>query len=81
MGKSSSSAGIGNGHHDRMEAHRGSVGEKIGKSHLTYGQGAAAEITAMCTIGAGLVWTVREHDARVVIRRGWHHAANRTGLQ
>ena len=28
------------------------VGEKIGKSHLTYAQGAAAEITAMCTIGA-----------------------------
>ncbi|MFZ3339371.1 MAG: hypothetical protein WA609_11125 [Terriglobales bacterium] len=23
------------------------VGEKIGKEHLTYGQGAAAEITAM----------------------------------
>src|SRR5450755_4332316 len=28
------------------------VGEKIGKSHLTYAQGAAAEITAMATIGA-----------------------------
>ncbi|HME57610.1 MAG TPA: inorganic phosphate transporter, partial [Terracidiphilus sp.] len=28
------------------------VGEKIGKDHLTYGQGAAAEITAMVTIGA-----------------------------
>jgi inorganic phosphate transporter, PiT family len=28
------------------------VGEKIGKEHLTYGQGAAAEITAMFTIGA-----------------------------
>jgi PiT family inorganic phosphate transporter len=28
------------------------VGEKIGKEHLTYGQGAAAEITAMATIGA-----------------------------
>jgi PiT family inorganic phosphate transporter len=27
------------------------VGEKIGKSHLTYAQGAAAEITAMGTIG------------------------------
>ncbi|HEY6292015.1 MAG TPA: inorganic phosphate transporter [Terriglobia bacterium] len=26
------------------------VGEKIGKSHLTYGQGAAAEIVAMATI-------------------------------
>src|SRR5271168_1653867 len=28
------------------------VGEKIGKSHLTYGQGAAAEIIAATTIGA-----------------------------
>ncbi|WP_432431200.1 inorganic phosphate transporter [Methylocella silvestris] len=28
------------------------VGEKIGKTHLTYGQGAAAEIVAMATIGA-----------------------------
>jgi PiT family inorganic phosphate transporter len=27
------------------------VGEKIGKTHLTYAQGAAAEITAMLTIG------------------------------
>ncbi|HRI71100.1 MAG TPA: inorganic phosphate transporter [Polyangium sp.] len=27
------------------------VGEKIGKSHLTYAQGAAAEIVAACTIG------------------------------
>ena len=28
------------------------VGEKIGKTHLTYGQGAAAEVVAMVTIGA-----------------------------
>jgi len=28
------------------------VGEKIGKNHLTYAQGAAAEISAMATIGA-----------------------------
>ena len=27
------------------------VGEKIGKSHLTYGQGASAEAVAMLTIG------------------------------
>ncbi len=27
------------------------VGEKIGKSHLTYGQGASAELVAMATIG------------------------------
>jgi len=28
------------------------VGEKIGKNHLAYAQGAPAEITAMATIGA-----------------------------
>ena len=28
------------------------VGEKIGKDHLTYAQGAAAELTAMTTTGA-----------------------------
>jgi len=28
------------------------VGEKIGKTHLTYGQGASAEVVAMVTIGA-----------------------------
>ena len=28
------------------------VGEKIGKTHLTYGQGASAEMVAMITIGA-----------------------------
>jgi phosphate/sulfate permease len=27
------------------------VGEKIGKMHLTYGQGACSELVAMCTIG------------------------------
>jgi PiT family inorganic phosphate transporter len=31
------------------------VGEKIGKQHLTYAQGAAAELTAMCTIGLATV--------------------------
>jgi inorganic phosphate transporter, PiT family len=30
----------------------GTVGEKIGKSHLTYAQGASAELTAMATIFA-----------------------------
>lgn len=28
------------------------VGERIGKTHLTYGQGAAAEVVTMATIGA-----------------------------
>ena len=35
------------------------VGEKIGKEHLTYAQGAAAEITAMATIGARMVLASR----------------------
>ena len=32
------------GYDGRLEAHRRTVGEKIGKTHLTYAQGAAAEI-------------------------------------
>jgi inorganic phosphate transporter, PiT family len=32
------------------------VGEKIGKSHLTYAQGASAELVAMGTIGAADVF-------------------------
>jgi PiT family inorganic phosphate transporter len=32
------------------------VGEKIGKSHLTYGQGASAELVAMATIEAADFW-------------------------
>ncbi len=28
------------------------IGEKIGKTHLTYAQGASAELVAMSTIGA-----------------------------
>jgi PiT family inorganic phosphate transporter len=32
------------------------VGEKIGKTHLTYGQGASAEIVAMATIQAADMW-------------------------
>ncbi len=32
------------------------VGEKIGKTHLTYAQGAAAQLVAMCTILAAGAW-------------------------
>ena len=32
------------------------VGEKIGKTHLTYGQGASAELVAMLTIGAADIY-------------------------
>src|SRR5262249_29895919 len=58
------------------------VGEKIGKSHLSYGQGAAAEITAMATIGAadhlGLpVSTTHVLSSGVAGTM----AANRSGLQ
>src|SRR6202012_4339976 len=58
------------------------VGEKIGKDHLTYGQGAAAEITAMLTIGAadGLGLPV---STTHVLSSGvaGTMAANGTGLQ
>jgi len=58
------------------------VGEKIGKDHLTYGQGAAAEITAMATIitadGIGLpVSTTHVLSSGVAGTM----AANRTGIQ
>ncbi len=32
------------------------VGQKIGKTHLTYAQGASAELVAMCTIGAADIY-------------------------
>ena len=49
------------------------VGEKIGKDHLTYGQGAAAEITAMFTIGAADWFGLAgEHDARAFLGRCRH---------
>ena len=58
------------------------VGEKIGKQHLTYAQGAAAEITAMATIWAadhvGLpVSTTHVLSSGV----GGTMAANHSGLQ
>ena len=58
------------------------VGEKIGKSHLTYGQGAAAEITAMCTIGAA-DWFGLPVSTTHVLSSGvaGTMAANHTGLQ
>lgn len=58
------------------------VGEKIGKDHLTYGQGAAAEITAMCTIGAA-DWYGLPVSTTHVLSSGvaGTMAANRTGLQ
>ena len=49
------------------------VGEKIGKDHLTYAQGAAAEITAMATIEPPTNSAARQHHARLIFRRRRHH--------
>src|SRR6202047_2225294 len=58
------------------------VGEKIGKDHLTYGQGAAAEITAMFTIGAA-DWFGLPGSTTHVLSSGiaGTMAANHSGLQ
>ncbi len=58
------------------------VGEKIGKEHLTYGQGAAAEITAMFTIGAA-DWFGLPVSTTHVLSSGiaGTMAANNSGLQ
>jgi inorganic phosphate transporter, PiT family len=58
------------------------VGEKIGKDHLTYGQGAAAEITAMVTIGAA-DWFGLPVSTTHVLSSGvaGTMAANKSGLQ
>ena len=57
------------------------VGEKIGKSHLTYAQGASAEVVAAGTIEAGRrVRASGVNDACAVIRRRRHHGRERLGL-
>src|ERR1700683_2069101 len=58
------------------------VGEKIGKEHLTYGQGAAAEITAMFTIGLA-DWDGLPVSTTRVLSSGiaGTMAANHSGLQ
>jgi inorganic phosphate transporter, PiT family len=58
------------------------VGEKIGKDHLTYAQGAAAEITAMFTIGAA-DWFGMPVSTTHVLSSGVAGTmyANRSGLQ
>jgi PiT family inorganic phosphate transporter len=58
------------------------VGEKIGKDHLTYGQGAAAEITAMFTIGAADYFGLPVSTTHVLSSGvAGTMAANHTGLQ
>jgi len=58
------------------------VGEKIGKNHLTYAQGAAAEITAMATIGAADAYGLPVSTTHVLSSGvAGTMAANRSGLQ
>jgi inorganic phosphate transporter, PiT family len=58
------------------------VGEKIGKSHLTYAQGASAELVAMCTIGAA-DWYGLPVSTTHVLSSGvaGTMAANKSGIQ
>jgi PiT family inorganic phosphate transporter len=58
------------------------VGEKIGKDHLTYAQGAAAEITAMVTIGAADIFGLPVSTTHVLSSGvAGTMAANKSGLQ
>src|SRR5262245_33046541 len=58
------------------------VGEKIGKSHLTYAQGASAELVAMTTIGAADVFGLPVSTTHVLSSGvAGTMAANRSGLQ
>ena len=58
------------------------VGEKIGKEHLTYGQGAAAELVAMTTIGAADMYGLPVSTTHVLSSGvAGTMAANGSGLQ
>lgn len=58
------------------------VGEKIGKSHLTYAQGASAETVAMLTIGAADLYGLPVSTTQVLSSGvAGTMAANRSGLQ
>jgi PiT family inorganic phosphate transporter len=58
------------------------VGEKIGKTHLTYAQGAAAEIVAMATIGLADVYGLPVSTTHVLSSGvAGTMAANGSGLQ
>lgn len=58
------------------------VGEKIGKSHLTYAQGASAELVAMLTIGAADMYGMPVSTTHVLSSGvAGTMAANRSGLQ
>ena len=58
------------------------VGEKIGKTHLTYGQGASAELVAMLTIGAADIYGLPVSTTHVLSSGvAGTMAANKSGLQ
>ena len=58
------------------------VGEKIGKTHLTYAQGASAEVVAMITIGAADMFGLPVSTTHVLSSGvAGTMAANRSGLQ
>ncbi|SMF98939.1 inorganic phosphate transporter [Burkholderia singularis] len=58
------------------------VGEKIGKQHLTYGQGASAEVVAMLTIGAADAYGLPVSTTHVLSSGvAGTMAANGSGLQ
>jgi PiT family inorganic phosphate transporter len=58
------------------------VGEKIGKTHLTYAQGASAEIVAMATIGLADVYGLPVSTTHVLSSGvAGSMAANGSGLQ
>ena len=58
------------------------VGEKIGKTHLTYAQGASAELVAMLTIGAADIYGLPVSTTHVLSSGvAGTMAANKSGLQ
>ncbi len=58
------------------------VGEKIGKEHLTYGQGASAELVAMGMIGAADMYGLPVSTTHVLSSGvAGTMAANGSGLQ
>jgi PiT family inorganic phosphate transporter len=58
------------------------VGEKIGKAHLTYAQGASAELVAAGTIAAADMWGLPVSTTHVLSSGiAGTMAANRSGLQ
>src|SRR5579864_7641367 len=58
------------------------VGEKIGKEHLTYAQGASAELVAMGTIAAADMYGLPVSTTHILTSGvGGTMAANGSGLQ